>query len=141
LAEGEEDYWVLVLDWRSVSLGGQLELELETKSPRPMKPAEEVYRFWAVTLGKDPDLPMGKSDWSILGARFKEGFTIDQLKCVAVGALVDARGWPDRKSQNEIRMLYGDAGCVRKFIDLAVQSTRMAPVSIDGITRYQEGSQ
>jgi hypothetical protein len=85
-------------------------------SPGPMKPAEEVYRHWASVLGKDPSLPMGEA-WGIIGARLKEGFTVDQLKAAAEGAKRDAQRWPERAAQNEIKILYGSAGQVRKFID------------------------
>ena len=106
------------------------------QEPAAPKPAEVVYRAWARTLGK-PDLPMGQEDWSILGARLKDGCTVEQLCQAAVGAKLDAERWPERKAQNEIKFVYGSMGQVRKFVDLAAAGNPR-PLAKNGYHRAED---
>ena len=85
--------------------------------PPALKPHELIYSAWRKELGK-PDLPMGDA-WGIIGARLKEGFPVEALCKAAIGARLDAERWPERAAQNEIKFVYGSAGQVRKFVDLA----------------------
>lgn len=100
--------------------------------PPDPKPAELVYRHWLKARNK-PDAPMGNA-WGIIGARLKEGFTVEQLKQAADGVQFD--DWGSRAGQDEIKILYGDAGQVRKFMDLAIKGTPKAKAT--GFNRRAE---
>lgn len=66
-------------------------------------------------------MPMGREDFSIIGARLKE-FTVEQLCKVPLGARIDAKRWPERAAQDEIKILFGTTSQVRKFLSLVEQA-------------------
>ena len=77
---------------------------------------EAVYDHWRRSRGK-PELPPGKEVFSILGARFSEGATVEQL-CRAVDGIANDP-WPGRATQDGIPIIFGSMSQVSKFVALA----------------------
>jgi hypothetical protein len=63
----------------------------------------------------DPTLPLGDA-WGIIGARLKEGFTVQQLQQAAEGAKLDEKQWAGRANFTTVPFLYGSASQVHKFL-------------------------
>lgn len=90
-----------------------------TASPPEPKPTELVYRFWEQRLSKPKLEKLPPEVWSILGARFREGLTVEMGREVVEGAILDAQRWPERAAQNSIPQLFGSMSLVQKYADLA----------------------
>ena len=106
--------------------------------PAAPKAAEKVYVYWQDKL-KKPDLPMGREVWSIIGARLRDGATVEQLLQVVDGAAIDAERWPERAAQDGIPFLFGSMSQVAKFVDLAVKGAPKPKVDVRrGVQRAED---
>lgn len=91
---------------------------------RPSSKASEVFEYWVQVMGKTSSVKLNKKREAAINARFREGYTIDQIKQAIIGCSKTPHnmGMNDQgKPWNDIELICRNGTNVERFAENAIR--------------------